>query len=74
MTIKLFIPKKDYLQVSNAIRNSDIKHYPFTKKVDGYEIEVERTETPLLLFLILKYGRINNDGDNLNVQARPVSA
>lgn len=56
MITKLFVPKQDFFNVSNAIKQTSTKHYPFRKLRDGYLIEFEEDpESPLAIFLALKY-------------------
>ena len=47
------IPKSDVTIVLKFLRENKIKHYPFTKLADGYNITVEKDE--VISYLILKY-------------------
>jgi hypothetical protein len=51
--MSLTIPKSDVSEVLKYLQENKIKHYPFTKLQDGYEITVEKDE--LVSFLLLKY-------------------
>jgi hypothetical protein len=55
MITKLFVPRKDFIQVENALKNSGVKFYPFTKQRDGYYIDIEPHDHPLVTYLVLKY-------------------
>ena len=63
MTTKIHIPPTDFRQIETAIKNSGVKFYPFRKDHDGYTIEFEPQEHPLVVYLILKYDgvRVQND-------------
>jgi hypothetical protein len=63
MTTKVHIPFEDFKQIEQAIKNSGVKFYPFRRKNDGYHIEFESQDSPLLVYLILKYDvvRVQND-------------
>jgi hypothetical protein len=51
--MSLTIPKSDVSAVLKFLKENKIKHYPFTKLVDGYNITVEKDE--VVSYLILKY-------------------
>lgn len=55
MTTKLFVPTGDFKQIETAIKNSGIKFYPFKKVKNGYWVEIEPEEHPLIIYLMLKY-------------------
>lgn len=63
MTTKIHIPPTDFRQIETAIKNSGVKFYPFRKDSEGYTIEFEPQEHPLVVYLILKYDgvRVQND-------------
>lgn len=52
---KLLIPKQDFRQIAEAIRKSGVKYYPFRKLQDGYHIDIEPADHPLVTYLTLKY-------------------
>ena len=58
MTTKIFVPKGDFAKVNTAIKESGVKHYPFSVKRDGYEITLKDDKSPLAVFLALKYNII----------------
>ena len=62
-TTKIHIPPTDFRQIANAIRQSGVKYYPFRKDSEGYTIEFEPQNHPLVSFLILKYDgvRVQNE-------------
>jgi hypothetical protein len=62
-TSKIHVPFEDFKQIEQAIKNSGVKFYPFRRKRDGYNIEFESQDSPLLVYLILKYDvvRVQND-------------
>lgn len=51
MTMK--IPKSDIRVVLKFLQENKIKHYPFTKLADGYNVTVEKDE--VISYLILRY-------------------
>jgi hypothetical protein len=55
MTTKLFVPNQDFKQIERAIKESGVKFYPFKKQRDGYSIDIEPADHPLVSFLSLKY-------------------
>jgi hypothetical protein len=63
MKTKIHIPFTDFKQIEQAIKNSGVKFYPFLRKRDGYHIEFESQDSPLLVYLMLKYDvvRVQND-------------
>lgn len=63
MTTKLFVPTQDFKQIEKAIKESGVKFYPFKKQRDGYSIDIEPQNHPLVTFLILKYDgvRVQNE-------------
>jgi hypothetical protein len=58
MTTKIHIPFTDFKQIEQAIKNSGVKFYPFRRNRDGYHIEFEPQDHPLVTFLLLKYDGI----------------
>ena len=54
-TSKIHIPSTDFKQIEQAIKNSGVKFYPFRRKSDGYDIEFEPQDHPLVVYLMLKY-------------------
>lgn len=62
-TSKIHIPSTDFKQIERAIKNSGVKFYPFRRKSDGYDIEFEPQDHPLVVYLMLKYDgvRVQND-------------
>lgn len=54
-TSKIFVPNAQFFQVEKAIKQAGVKFMPFTKKSDGYQIEFEPADHPLVSYLILKY-------------------
>jgi hypothetical protein len=62
-TSRIHVPFEDFKQIEQAIKNSGVKFYPFQRKRDGYNIEFESQDSPLLVYLILKYDvvRVQND-------------
>ena len=60
---KIRIPPTDFRQIADAIRKSGVKYYPFRKDNEGYTIEFEPQNHPLVSFLILKYDgvRVQNE-------------
>lgn len=55
MTTKLLVPWEHFRQVDKAIKESGVKHYPYTKRHTNYLIEVEPADHPLVSYLVLKY-------------------
>lgn len=55
MTTKIHVPYPDFKQIEQAIKNSGVKFYPFRRKPDGYDIEFEPQDHPLVSYLTLKY-------------------
>lgn len=55
MKTKLFVPRKDFKQVETAIKQSGVKFYPFAQRWDGYYIDIEPANHPLVSYLTLKY-------------------
>lgn len=55
MTTKLFIPAEDFKQIEVAIKNSGVKFYPFRRVKNGYHIDMEPADHPLVTYLTLKY-------------------
>lgn len=55
MKTKLFVPRKDFRQVEDAIKKSGVKFYPFAQQYDGYFIDIEPADHPLVSYLVLKY-------------------
>lgn len=62
-TSRIHVPFEDFKQIEQTIKNSGVKFYPFRRKHDGYNIEFESQDSPLLVYLILKYDvvRVQND-------------
>lgn len=58
MPTKIIVPHEEFRQVAQAIKNSGVKFYPFLKYRDGYHIEFEPANHPLVSYLILKYDGI----------------
>jgi len=52
---RIVVPKKDFRKVEQAIKQSGVKFYPFSKTSDGYEIEFTPQDHPLVSYLLLKY-------------------
>lgn len=55
MTTKLFVPRHEFRQVEQAIKESGVKFYPFAQSWDGYYIDIEPADHPLVSYLTLKY-------------------
>lgn len=52
---KIIVPWQHFREVNQAIKQSGVKFYPFTKKHTSYEIEFEPVNHPLCTFLLLKF-------------------
>lgn len=57
-TSKIHVPFTDFKQIEQAIKKSGVKFYPFRRKNDGYHIEFEPQDHPLVVYLLLKYDGI----------------
>lgn len=55
MKTKIFVPTKEFWQVDQAIKNSGVRYFPYHKLSNGYEIEFEPADHPLVTYLTLKY-------------------
>lgn len=51
----LQIPHESFRQIEAALKESGVKFYPFKKTNDGYNIQIEPGDHPLVSYLILKY-------------------
>ncbi len=60
---RIFVPSSEFKQIEQAIKNSGVKFYPFTKVNGGYEMEFIPQDNPLVVYLMLKYDgvRVQND-------------
>lgn len=55
MITKIHVPFTEFKQVEQAIKLAGVKFYPFNRKADGYHIEFEPQDHPLVSYLTLKY-------------------
>lgn len=62
-TSKIHVPFTDFKQIEKAIKNAGVKFYPFRRKNDGYYIEFEPQNHPLVSFLLLKYDGVKVEND-----------
>lgn len=51
----MHVPASEFKQVEQTIKKSGVKFYPFRKTHDGYQIEFEPYDHPLVVYLILRY-------------------
>jgi hypothetical protein len=51
----MHVPTTEFKQVEHVLKKSGVKFYPFRRTQDGYQIEFEPYEHPLVVYLILRY-------------------
>lgn len=52
---KIKVPFQHFREVNQAIKQSGVKFYPFSKGYNHYVIEFEPADHPLCTFLVLKF-------------------